>query len=238
MVLIDFPFRRVQTRELLDRPGLPRDLLAGNLQDLERVNRWLGGNHLTFRALEPLIADLADGAECRVLDVGTGGADLAAALVAWGRRRGVRIRPCALDISSEILDVARQRHGSWADFIVADGRSLPFADASFDVVACSLVLHHLGPRDVVALLMEMARVASRGIVVNDLVRSAPGWAGAWLYSRLATRNPLTRHDAPLSAQRAYTWREIQQLLKLAGLRSSHRARLPFHRVAFAAGPRP
>ena len=52
--------------------------------------------------------------------------------------------------------------------VFADGRSLPYSDASFDVAHASLVLHHLEPADVVALLREMNRVSRRGIVVNDL----------------------------------------------------------------------
>lgn len=245
MVVVEFPQHYLRLRrhaELLDQPGHAREVLAENLRDLARVNRWLGGNWLTLHALERVLAEPAaiqrvPPGEYRVLDVGSGGADMPAAMFAWGRARGIRIRPFALDLSPEILDVARQRQGAWADFLVADGCHLPFADASFDVAACSLVLHHLGPKNAIALLREMARVARGGIIVNDLVRSGPGYVGAWLFSRMTTRNQLTRHDAPLSAQRAYTWREMRRLLELADLRPTHRMLLPFYRVAFVARAR-
>ena len=67
------------------------------------------------------------------------------------------------------------------------------------------------------MLGEMRRVARRGVVVNDLVRGWLGYAGAWLLSRAVTRNPLTRHDAPLSARRAYTRAEMVALAARAGL---------------------
>ena len=43
-------------RELIDGP-LDERMLAGNLRDLERVNWWLGGVDLSWRALEPYLHD-------------------------------------------------------------------------------------------------------------------------------------------------------------------------------------
>ncbi len=100
---------------------------------------------------------------------------------------------------------------------MADARCLPFADASVDVVTCSLALHHQLPDDGVAMLAEMRRVARLGIVVNDIVRCWKGYWGAWLLSRVASRNPLTRHDGPLSVRRAYTRPEMVALARRAGL---------------------
>jgi SAM-dependent methyltransferase len=118
---------------------------------------------------------------------------------------------------------------------IGDGRSLPFADESFDIVHASLVIHHLPPDDVVALLAEMRRVARLGVVVNDLLRGRLGHTGAWLLTRLATGNAYTRHDAPLSVRRAYTLPELEALLAGAGLHADGRwFGLARHRVAVAA----
>jgi ubiquinone/menaquinone biosynthesis C-methylase UbiE len=94
---------------------------------------------------------------------------------------------------------------------------LPFASGSFDVAICSLLLHHLSPADAVTTLAEMRRVARRGLIVNDLMRTWFGYLGAVALSRAFTTNPLTRHDAPLSVQRAYTTEEMAQLAREAGL---------------------
>jgi hypothetical protein len=102
-------------------------------------------------------------------------------------------------------------------FAAADARCLPFGDLSFDVVMCSLALHHQVPDDALAMLREMRRVARRGVVVNDIVRCWRGYWGAWLLSRTLSRNPLTRHDGPLSVRRAYTRPEMLALAAEAGL---------------------
>ena len=51
--------------------------------------------------------------------------------------------------------------------VIAPADHLPFADASFDVVACRIAAHHFP--DVLAALREMARVARHRIVVCDNV---------------------------------------------------------------------
>jgi hypothetical protein len=81
----------------------------------------------------------------------------------------------------------------------------------------------------------MIRVSRRGIVVNDLARGRMAWLGAWLLSRLATRNRYSRHDAPLSVRRAYTVVEMHALLAVAGLRPiATRRHILRHRYAIAA----
>ncbi|MDI3339236.1 MAG: methyltransferase domain-containing protein [Sphaerobacter sp.] len=199
--------------ELLDLPGVDPADLRGNLADLTRVNRLLGGASLTRRAL----ARLVDDGPVRMLDIGTGAADIPAAAVAWSPHRGRALRVVGVDRSLPILRAARGV-APHIPLAAADGRALPFRTDAFDVAHCSLVLHHLDPADAVPFLAEMARVARRGVIVNDLVRSRVGSAGAWLLAHLATRNPLTRHDAPLSARRAYTLAEIGDLMAAAGLR--------------------
>src|SRR6478672_5495672 len=121
---------------------------------------------------------------------------------------------------------------------VADGLALPYPDGAFDVAHCSMVVHHLEPAEAVALLREMARVARLGVVVNDLVRGRLFWAGAWVMSHAATRNRLTRNDAPMSVRRAFSRAELRALVAEAGLQPvAEIDGVAWHRVAIAAMPR-
>ena len=194
--------------------------LCGNLRDLKRANRWLGGARLSCRAVDALLGGM-DGAS--ILDVGTGAADIPLALLDRAKRHGRWRHVTAVDSRREVIDAART---AFPDLLstpglvmeVADGRSLPYGDRDFDVSHASLVIHHLEPADAVTFLQELARVARNGVVVNDLVRSRLTFAGAWLASHLFSTNRYTRHDAPLSARRAYSQVELGGLLGAAGLR--------------------
>ncbi len=221
--------RRAADRpELLDGP-LDRALLRGNMRDLARINRFLGGVALSRRAL----VALATGSHAtprvrhvdwrtttlRMLDVGTGAADIPDSLLAWTAKRGLKLHVEAVDERHEILDVARERVGDRPELHLEHtaGDRLAYDDRAFDVVHASLVLHHLEPSMAVRLLREMARTASLGVIVNDLDRRRLAWLGAWAITRVATRNRYTRHDAPLSVQRAYHPTEVAQLAVQAGL---------------------
>jgi ubiquinone/menaquinone biosynthesis C-methylase UbiE len=212
---LGWEIQRSTALELLDRPERAGDALAGNLDDLRRINRWLGGVGPIARGLERLALDGVSGRTVSLLDVATGAADVPAALVARAKRRGQEVRAVGLDMSPAILAHAKSRGA--VVLVVGDGAKLPFADATFDVVTSSLALHHFDPREAVECLREMKRVARRGVIVNDLVRGRLGLVAAWILSRLLTRNRLTRHDAPLSVRRAYTRGELGSLAAAAGL---------------------
>src|SRR5690242_5040269 len=71
--------------ELLDGPLDDRAALVGNLRDLALINRITGGAGLSVRAVDDL---RSLGHVGRVLDVGTGAADIPVALVRAARRSG------------------------------------------------------------------------------------------------------------------------------------------------------
>lgn len=223
--------------ELLDGPLDDRSALVGNLHDLAWFNRRLGGARLSAAALDALAPG---NAPIDVLDVGTGAADIPLSLIERGRRTGRLVRVTGIDTRPEVLAAAalvdpRITATGELALHVGDALSLPYPDGAFDVVHASLLVHHLEPAAARAALTEMARVARLGLVLNDLVRGRRSWLGAWLLTRVMTRNRFTRHDAPLSVRRAYTIDEMTALLAAAGLRVERRFDgLAGHRVALAA----
>jgi ubiquinone/menaquinone biosynthesis C-methylase UbiE len=214
----------------MDEPVDDLDELAENLRDVAFANARLGGTAPVVRALRRLDAR-------RVLDVGSGAGDVALALVRDGERRGVDVHVTCLDRSAQMLDVARRSTGGGPalDFVRADGGSLPYPDAAFDVVTCTLALHHFEPEAATVLLRELRRVARLSPVVCDLRRSPVAFAAAWLWSR-TSRNRLTRHDAPLSVRRAYTPDEVLALAHAAGWRSPRVRNEPFFRLTLTDEP--
>jgi SAM-dependent methyltransferase len=220
--------------ELLDGPLDDRAALVANLRDLARINLLTGGWTLSRRAIEEL------GDARSVVDVGTGGADIPVRLLRAARRRGAELAITASDSRPEVLEAARiARPGldrtPGLTLAIADGRALPWPDASFDVGHASLVIHHLEPDDAVTFLRELRRVARLGIVINDLVRGAWYWAGAWLLLQAIATSDYTRHDGPLSVRRAYTRAELADLVARAGLQPlATVGGFLGHRVAIAA----
>ncbi|MDQ0575261.1 ubiquinone/menaquinone biosynthesis C-methylase UbiE [Agromyces albus] len=113
-------------------------------------------NFVNARYERPAVLALAgDVSGHRILDAGCGAGPLTAAL----RERGATVT--GLDISAEMIALARRRLGDDADLYVGDlSDPLPFGDASFDDVTASLVLHYL--EDWAPTLREFRRVLRPG----------------------------------------------------------------------------
>jgi ubiquinone/menaquinone biosynthesis C-methylase UbiE len=226
----------------MDAPGHQREVIVQNLGDLRRCNRLLGGVRLSLRPLARLAEAVPPGQTLRVLDVATGGADIPRALARWARREGQALFLVASDVSEAFVAIARQQSAAEGPvcgtihFVVADARQLPFLPQAFDVTTCSLALHHMLRDEALAMLGELRRCADRGVVVNDIVRGWLGYVGAFVATRLGSRNVLTWHDGPLSVLRAYTKEEMFDLARQAGLRPLRCDGFLFYRLALTAVP--
>ena len=225
--------RRRETEELLDRAGHDPAELAANFQDIRTVNHLAGGVATVLCHLPGLLSQLPRGRPVAVLDLATGGGDIPLSLVAWAERQGRPLELTVTDRSPEILAEARRTLGGVprVTFSVCDARAVPMPEHSFDIVLCSLSLHHFAPGEAVQVLREMDRLSRTGFIVNDIRRCLAGYVAAWAASRVATRNRLTRHDMPLSVLRAYTPDELRALLRQAGIRDASVTTHPFFRMA-------
>ena len=226
------PARRLDA-ELMDRlDNAPSDL-AGALDDIRTVNRFLRGSKILADAVEPYLRDQRPGETLSVLDVGTGGADLPLELVARARKAGRAIRIQAVDRDPAVLDYARQRVGRTPEVELcrADAWELPFPPASFDLVTASMFLHHFNHGEAARLLARFRRIARRAVLINDLRRHLVPWAFIGLAARATRRHAMFVHDAPLSVLRGFTVDELRAIARDAGAPgASVRRAFPFRLV--------
>lgn len=231
--MVRFPMPRAEgVAEFIDEPGIPLEELSANLQDLARVNLLFGGTRLIFRYLGPMLRR-SHSSEIRILDVATGGADIPAAIVRWARRRGRRIRIVGVDKNPQILRASETRIQDYPEISLelADALALPYPPGSFDVVLCSLVLHHLTYPEGIQLLASVDKIGRQGFIVNDLLRSWHAYGLTWLAMHVFCRGRLVRHDGPVSIRRAYTREELRTMVAQAGVDGVQIHSHPFFRVA-------
>jgi ubiquinone/menaquinone biosynthesis C-methylase UbiE len=209
------PYRNV--RELLDVPGEANEHdLQQTLRDIRRANIFGLGTWVVTHHLDELLREVPREQPLQILDVATGSADIPEELCRWAEREGRTVEITATDISPEILNVARQRilDAGFADrvrLLACDATSIPFADRHFDVVVCSLALHHLDVDSARLAFGEMARLSKVGFIVNDIYRSQGAWLMARFLTLVTTTNRLTKHDGPASVYRAFTPAEVGRI---------------------------
>lgn len=210
------PLARCTQRELLDEAIVDQRALAANLADLRVVNRWFGGSASVLRAVAQLVG--AETRPLRILDVATGSGDTPLALRSWVVRHGIRATIYACDLLPGVLAEARRFTKGRLPLLRVDALRLPCASQCIDLITCAQTLHHFDPPGAVALLRECAAVA-RMVVFSDLRRSRATYWGARALTSVQ-RSPISRHDGPLSAIRAYTLSEVKALCAAAGLNGS------------------
>ena len=204
---------------MMDRPEADPAMLVDDLRNLRIINKYFGGLRALKNAVLPMAEFVEPGDTITILDLATGSADLPVALVRVLVNVGRRMRVVAVNRNEVMLETARKFASSIKEieFERQDIMNLPYKDRSFDIVICSLAIHHFSREDGINLLREMNRIARIGFVVNDLSRSYIGAVTAWLYTRLTTRNPMTRYDSVISVLRAFTKDELTAMAVEAGV---------------------
>ncbi len=204
----------------------------GSLRELRLVNRCLGDVRVLLKHLATFAAGRGRD-KLTVLDVGTGSADIPAAIAGWARKAGIEVSITAVDVNPQAVRIARSAIGEdpMIKFAAADGLDLPFRDNSFDLVLCSKTLHHFTAKDAVRLIQGISRIARQGYIIMDLRRSWVAYLLIFALTRLFSRNRITRFDGPLSVLRAFTPRELASLASRAGASDFTISREPFCRMA-------
>lgn len=209
----------------MDGAGLEEAEHARALRSLNRINRWFGVDRHLCRCLLRLFGEYDS-----LLDVGCGGGGFLSCL-ATGRHRHRPALLVGLDRSTSALRFARKKSADKVPFVAADARHIPCSDRSIDAVTCSLFLHHFDGEEVIAILREASRVARRGLVVGDLVRSRTALLLTALTVRLLTRSRIVHVDAVRSVRSAYRPDELMEMARRAGLGDAKvERRFPFRMV--------
>jgi SAM-dependent methyltransferase len=215
--------------ELMDRPQPVTPELRADLANLESLNARFGSHRLVRRFIA---AWLNPGRCYRVLDLCTGSGDIPRLMVDWARTRDIVLRIDAVDANASTLEIARGLSGEYPEirYVAADVlRYEP--EESYDFVCCTLALHHFSDADAVRLLRRCRNLSNHYVLVSDLERSPLTTLGVWALTTFLYREPMTRTDARLSAERAFSFREFQDLALAAAWQDFGHARFVMCRQA-------
>jgi 2-polyprenyl-3-methyl-5-hydroxy-6-metoxy-1,4-benzoquinol methylase len=215
--------------EILDLPGTSAERHRAALAGLARVNAVSRTSKQAWGEIKRLA--LARGlSTVSVLDIGCGGGDVPLDVQRRALRAGLNMNITGYDLSPTVVEYARAQAAKAmhkhrgetdvrrrrADFEVRDV-FLDRPEHRFDVVMCSLLMHHLDHARAATLLETMADTASKLVLVNDLVRSRLGYVAAKVALHLLSRSDIVHADGPHSVARAFRVEELQRLVDEVGM---------------------
>ena len=215
--------------ELMDRPQPVSIELENDLRNIRYLNRYFGSYRLVQYFLRQWIKP---GDRLRIVDLATGSGDIPRLAVDHARGIGATLEIDAVDRQSATLEIAKRLSENYSEIslLAADILELQ-PTAPYDVVLCSLVLHHFSEDDAVRLLRRCYELSRRFVLVSDLRRGLLATIGVYILTALIFRNPMTRHDARASAARAFSFQEFRSLAERAGWKNFGHKKFRFARQA-------
>lgn len=195
--------------ELMDRPQPVSAELERDLENLRGLNRWFGSYALISKFLDRWIKP---GARLRIVDLATGSGDIPRLVADHGRNVGAQLQIDALDRQPATLAIGKKLSADYPEIAFVEGNILEWnASERYDLVLCTLALHHFGETDAVRVLERCRELSRKFVLVSDLRR---GWflsAGVWLLTEFIFREPMTKFDGRMSAARAFSFSEMHEL---------------------------
>ncbi|RZK81964.1 MAG: methyltransferase domain-containing protein [Pedobacter sp.] len=201
---------RSNDHEIMDDFSLDGDLLRDALDKIASINRFLGGNKVTIEGLERLIRKKEITATITILDVGCGNGDMLRALADYATATGRKFRLIGLDANPNTIAHAQNLTKSYSNisFICDDIFNELKQERYYDVILCTLTLHHFKDDEILGLVNGFRKQAIMGIVINDLHRSRLAYylfIGVCFIFRL---NSMSKQDGLVSILRGFKMDDI------------------------------
>ena len=216
--------------EMMDRPQPVSPELERDLERIRQLNRWFGSYRLVLHFINRWIKPGA--ARMRIIDLATGSGDIPRLIVDYARKIRANVEIDALDQQSATLEIARRLSIGYPEISLVEASILERqANAPYDIVLNSLALHHFSEEDAIRLLRRCRELSRRFVLVSDLRRGFLATAGVYLLTALIFREPMTRYDARLSAKRAFSFTELDDLARRAGWQDFGHKKFRFARQA-------
>tara|TARA_B110000977_G_C11067981_1_gene488511 strand:- start:102 stop:815 length:714 start_codon:yes stop_codon:yes gene_type:complete len=195
---------RSKQTELMDDLEMSGELLIKTLDKIASINRWLGGNRVSINGLKKLIKEHPRDKTLSIVDLGCGNGDMLREVAEFGRKKGHRFQLIGIDANQTTLDYASKLSKNYDEitFQKLDVLSEEFTTKKYDIALCTLFLHHFKDRVALNLIQSLIHTVKKGIIINDLHRSALAY---YLFKLLTLfiRNEMVRNDGAISILRGF-----------------------------------
>ncbi|WP_121354797.1 methyltransferase domain-containing protein [Flavisolibacter nicotianae] len=218
--------KRTYQKELLDGDDISFADIRRNMQELDFINRRLGGHDITLDGIVALIKDNAIfNKRLRIVEIGCGGGDNLRAIKEWATHIKLPVALTGIDYNAECIAFAQeQKRNEGILFIHSDYRLVKLAPRP-DIVFSSLFCHHFTDEELVQQLKWMAGNSEVGFFINDLHRHPLAYYSIRFLTALFSKSYLVRNDAPLSVRRGFSrkdWERIFSAAQISGYRCQWR----------------
>lgn len=204
--------KRSAASEIMDDFDLQGAELQKTLKDLEHINAWLGGNQITLDGISQLLKDQPKGRPIHIADVGCGNGGMLRKIAKWARKKNYKLRLTGIDANTHGIEIAEKLAVDFPEieFLPLDIFSDAFKKRQFDVILCTLTLHHFKNPEIEKILYLFSKQAKIGVVINDLQRSKTAYRLFQAFCAVFINNEIARKDGLTSILRGFKKEELEE----------------------------
>ena len=210
-LLVDTSHRSSEI-EMMDDFTIEGVVFRDTLDKLEIINRFLGGNKLTIHGLKKLLQNQSKNKTITIVDLGCGHGDILRDVAEFGRKKNYSFKLIGIDANFAAIEYARELSKEYSElsFEMIDIFSEDFKKQSYDIVLCTLFLHHFKNEELISFLKSTIKKVTIGVVINDLHRHKLAY---YLFKLIGffIKNKMIREDGLISILRAFKRKDLENI---------------------------
>lgn len=212
---------RTQETEIMDDFFLEGKELQDALDKIASINRLLGGNKLTLHGLKILLRKSDPAKTITIADVGCGNGDMLRMLAKYGQKNKLNLKLIGIDANAFTINYARKLSTEYTniEYVCVDIFSDDFNALQYDIVLCTLTLHHFSNEEILNIMTTFNNNAKIGIVINDLHRSKLAYRLFEKVCAIFKLNKMSREDGLISILRGFKKNELENFSKKLDLKN-------------------
>ncbi len=201
--------------EIMDDFAMEGEILRDALDKIAKINQLLGGNQLTLQSVQDLIVNIHKQSEIVIADIGCGNGDMLRTLANFGLKNNLNFRLIGIDANNFTIKHAQSLSENYPNikYRCEDVFEKNFADLKYDIVLCTLTLHHFKDDEIIQLMSVFNANSRVGIVINDLHRSAIAYRLFQVLCFVFQLNAMSREDGLVSILRGFKKEDLIKFSK-------------------------
>jgi 2-polyprenyl-3-methyl-5-hydroxy-6-metoxy-1,4-benzoquinol methylase len=206
---------RTQETEIMDDFSLEGKELQDALDKIASINQLLGGNKLTLHGIKTLLKKTDTQKTIVIADIGCGNGDMLRMLANYGQKNDLNFKLTGVDANEFTINYAKKLSTEYAniEYVCVDIFSKDFTLVKYDIVLCTLTLHHFTNDEILNIITIFNNNAAIGIVINDLHRSKLAYRLFKMIGIIFNLNRMSREDGLVSILRGFKKNELESFSK-------------------------
>lgn len=212
---------RTQEAEIMDDFSLQGNELTAALDQIARINQFLGGNNLTLNGVKKLLNKADISKTITIADIGCGNGDMLRMLSNYGQKNNINFKLIGVDANAFTINYAKTLSNSYPniEYKCIDIFSEDFAALHYDILLCTLTLHHFSNEQILNIITIFSKNAAIGVVINDLHRSKLAYRLFEIICSVFNLEKMSREDGLVSILRGFKKNELEEFSKKLSLKN-------------------